>query len=834
MRKQNKLNYEIKLLKQIIKWQKKYFDFSKDILSAYFETEKELFNVWGDEFLGKNSMNVGAVGIWVESQDKKGILNSKVFKIREGVNIERKREATITKDDPVGKWFLDNDSNSLLIITPEEGQHFTKHTDANLLPPDGKVHHLMFLKITYGGSCIGIMDFYNQYRRHREGKDMLSPKGFSWLAPSEIEDGQETVEDLFSSIGSVIGETIARFRQSERLEHYITDFIQKHPVNMKDIYQLIKTHLIELADVELLSLWKYDDSEKVLVLSYLYGDVEEDPSETIQIENSWLSDVVSGKEMLKLSLKPSRELNYPQSWIKTFGDYPIIAVPLLSKEAKVYAVVSLHFTKADSLKTELLEKVALYFRMCSSIIESEEMRYQRRREENFKQTLWDWLDTEAIDKFYEKLVEGVSKIMENSSCSIFMRSRIENHRLKLEATTSNDIKRNIGKAIYNLNNPDVVEDFGITGKIMTDELYSPLIYRVKNNPYYSGGSCDEIEGYGLVSVVYGRIRQGKQIEGVIRCVVLNQLEKIGNNERIYRTFDKSDMNLINHIAALCGIIIRILNYSAIEKQRLQELQHETITPISIIKIQSEDLTWDIIDHMKLNSKEMFPLIDSQSHKDLDRPVWSENTLSKFNLWLYKLRLIEIEAEMAANFIRTANAIDVPFEKYKFEDRLISSILTPLFHHAVYLGSLKNLEIGRFKDIIEEAKRHRFTLFIDPFMFNTAFLHIIDNAIKYCNKNVNNKTDNIWFEMFIEKINEIKVFRLIIWNTGMPPPENERDIIFDKYRSGKKAKLEHKAGKGIGLYVARLVLKNHGGKLLLCDDTVPHTAFEIRMPLSKRR
>ena len=77
-----KFKSDIELWKKIMKWQMKYFDFSTRIFNQHFRTEEELLDVWSIEFLDKESMNAAAVGIWLESPYKKGMLNSAIFKIR--------------------------------------------------------------------------------------------------------------------------------------------------------------------------------------------------------------------------------------------------------------------------------------------------------------------------------------------------------------------------------------------------------------------------------------------------------------------------------------------------------------------------------------------------------------------------------------------------------------------------------------------------------------------------------------------------------------------------------------------------------------------------------
>jgi signal transduction histidine kinase len=59
--------------------------------------------------------------------------------------------------------------------------------------------------------------------------------------------------------------------------------------------------------------------------------------------------------------------------------------------------------------------------------------------------------------------------------------------------------------------------------------------------------------------------------------------------------------------------------------------------------------------------------------------------------------------------------------------------------------------------------------------------------------------------------------------GMPPAVRER--LFDPFVTTKAG------GTGLGLAVAQMIVKGHGGTLSLVDDGRPGTTFEVRLPLA---
>lgn len=201
-----------------------------------------------------------------------------------------------------------------------------------------------------------------------------------------------------------------------------------------------------------MTFWRYSETNQRLILSYLFGNISEEPADIIlSVDDSWLGNIFKNNPVsLIRTEKPSMEHLYHKTWLNICGDGPVIAVPLISQEGSVYGVITLHFLASESLREEIIQKTTLYFRKCSPIIEAENAKNQNRRGEKFKGILSHWVSQKDLEGFYMTLAKGVSDIIEESSCSVFMRSDIEKHRVKLIATTSDRIKTEVGKCIYNL------------------------------------------------------------------------------------------------------------------------------------------------------------------------------------------------------------------------------------------------------------------------------------------------------------------------------------------------------------------------------------------------
>ena len=66
------------------------------------------------------------------------------------------------------------------------------------------------------------------------------------------------------------------------------------------------------------------------------------------------------------------------------------------------------------------------------------------------------------------------------------------------------------------------------------------------------------------------------------------------------------------------------------------------------------------------------------------------------------------------------------------------------------------------------------------------------------------------------------------NTGEPIPDEDREHLFDRFRRGTKVG-ENVRGHGLGLNIARELIRAHGGELTLCPAEPGWIGFEFRLP-----
>lgn len=99
--------------------------------------------------------------------------------------------------------------------------------------------------------------------------------------------------------------------------------------------------------------------------------------------------------------------------------------------------------------------------------------------------------------------------------------------------------------------------------------------------------------------------------------------------------------------------------------------------------------------------------------------------------------------------------------------------------------------------------------------------LIDNAIKYTGPN--GKIDISLFK------NENSVtIEIADTGIGMSPEETTR--VFDRFYRGKQSRLYNSDGSGLGLSIAKLIAKEHGGKIMVESQISIGSIFKVVIPI----
>lgn len=111
---------------------------------------------------------------------------------------------------------------------------------------------------------------------------------------------------------------------------------------------------------------------------------------------------------------------------------------------------------------------------------------------------------------------------------------------------------------------------------------------------------------------------------------------------------------------------------------------------------------------------------------------------------------------------------------------------------------------------------------DPFQVQRVFINLVGNSIKYCPPNS---------KIVIKAAPQGNSIELEISDNGGGIPESQLKKVFHKfYRASQHIKM--KKGQGLGLYISRLIVKAHKGKIRAVNNQSGGLSFIFTLPTSE--
>lgn len=109
---------------------------------------------------------------------------------------------------------------------------------------------------------------------------------------------------------------------------------------------------------------------------------------------------------------------------------------------------------------------------------------------------------------------------------------------------------------------------------------------------------------------------------------------------------------------------------------------------------------------------------------------------------------------------------------------------------------------------------------DPALLRIALSNLLDNAVKYSPPG----------PIQLQLLTEPGQVQLHVISHGPPIPAALQSVIFERYVQGERAPDQpSRSGAGLGLFIAREIVRAHGGELSLLASTAHQTCFVIRLP-----
>lgn len=186
---------------------------------------------------------------------------------------------------------------------------------------------------------------------------------------------------------------------------------------------------------------------------------------------------------------------------------------------------------------------------------------------------------------------------------------------------------------------------------------------------------------------------------------------------------------------------------------------------------------------------------------------------------------EKQQKLVQNTIKEANRLDQLCNNILLASQLETQRYR-LFKEPLNFSAL--LETG-IKEVQGRIPTHTVTTEISPdiwvegdkFMLQMALSNLVENAAKYAPKQT------------LIKVRLYESGHILKWQVsdegpGIPPEERER-IFLKFYRIGNENTRKAK-GSGLGLFLTRKILEQHGASILVKDNTPTGACFEVSWPV----
>ena len=245
--------------------------------------------------------------------------------------------------------------------------------------------------------------------------------------------------------------------------------------------------------------------------------------------------------------------------------------------------------------------------------------------------------------------------------------------------------------------------------------------------------------------------------------------------------------ILSLLSILTLIMLFIVAIKALIKQKkvsdvktdfINNITHELKTPLATLGISTKILEQK---NIRENDKNFNAIV---------------NTISRQNNRLQNL----IDQVMANSLAE--NEIELQKEKINTEAFLFSII--------------EDFKIGNPKiNIQTDFQTQKTILILDKFHLTTAFLNVLENAVKYGSKTITIKTRIIENQ-----------FSISIKDDGIGIEKNKQSLLFEKFYRVQQGNLHNTKGLGLGLYYVDQIIKAHQGSVNVVSDLGKGTQFTI--------
>ena len=144
--------------------------------------------------------------------------------------------------------------------------------------------------------------------------------------------------------------------------------------------------------------------------------------------------------------------------------------------------------------------------------------------------------------------------------------------------------------------------------------------------------------------------------------------------------------------------------------------------------------------------------------------------------------------------------------------LVQSVVSDLAALAAGQGVNITVSMGTNNTVVGDSTKLR-----------GLFQNLIENAVKYTPSGGT---------VQISSTEEDKFISIVVKDSGIGIPDNQKDQIFSKFFRAPNALKTQTVGSGLGLFIAKEIVERHGGKIWFESKINEGTTFFINLPKAK--
>ena len=250
--------------------------------------------------------------------------------------------------------------------------------------------------------------------------------------------------------------------------------------------------------------------------------------------------------------------------------------------------------------------------------------------------------------------------------------------------------------------------------------------------------------------------------------------------------------IIGH--SLVNSFTRIAEANRMKSEFVSIVSHQLRTPLSALKWSLDLLRSKRLGEINDKQKEYLDIINESSNK--------------------MIKLV--------NDLLNVNRIEQGRMEMQPKSFAMEDLLEEMIKELKALAEVRNVEI-KFKN-----NKKLPLVYADPDKIRMVISNLIDNAIKY------SKKDGAWVEIEAEKYQKNKNLIFVsVKDNGLGIPELMKRQVFGKFFRGESLVRQKVEGTGLGLFIAKGVIKMSGGEMDFESEENKGSTFWFTIPIAKK-